>query len=431
VRKISKVNRSVARNNSFQRGGVGIRERHNERKNECYSNPDIELDKSHLNVHFRKCDTTYEKALSGMIERGEVSTRGLKSDAKVFGELVFDVNTDYFEQKGGYDYAKQFFEEAYHFAEKEIGSPYILSAIMHADERNKGLSEQFGRDVYHYHLHVIYIPVVEKEVLWSKRCKDPELRGTVKKVINQISNSKKWEYPLVKNEQGVEKRVSSYSILQTRFFNHMKEAGFKDFERGIEGSTAENLSTTEYKNQQEQERLKETKYKVMENEMWLDDINDRIRKVQPVYEEIDSVDKVGKKKRFGNKIELTTEEFDKLTNLAKFGIKAQATIENLNDRVRELTNKYNTVKTAFDKLKEETKQFVEAVKEAPEKVVNFIADVINKARAARELAKEQEKLAIERRRAEMKARLESPWTLKIPPKPKPKERNRGYDRDSR
>ena len=34
------------------------------------------------------------------------------------------------------------------------------------------------RDVYHYHLHVVYIPVVEQQILWSKRCKDESLRGT-------------------------------------------------------------------------------------------------------------------------------------------------------------------------------------------------------------------------------------------------------------
>ena len=43
---------------------------------------------------------------------------------------------------------------------------------MHADERNRAMSEALGEDVYHYHLHVVYIPVVEKQILWSKRCKD-------------------------------------------------------------------------------------------------------------------------------------------------------------------------------------------------------------------------------------------------------------------
>ena len=34
------------------------------------------------------------------------------------------------------------------------GEQYILSAIMHADERNSAMSEALGQDVYHYHLHV-------------------------------------------------------------------------------------------------------------------------------------------------------------------------------------------------------------------------------------------------------------------------------------
>ena len=63
---------------------------------------------------------------------------------------------------------------------------------MHADERNKAMSEALGQDVYHYHLHVVYVPVVEKEILWSKRCKDENLRDTNKEKIIQVSSSKKW-----------------------------------------------------------------------------------------------------------------------------------------------------------------------------------------------------------------------------------------------
>ena len=67
--KQQKVDRTVVRNQPYKRGGIGIRERHNERKNEKYANPDIEPERFHLNVHFRKCETTYEKALDGMLER--------------------------------------------------------------------------------------------------------------------------------------------------------------------------------------------------------------------------------------------------------------------------------------------------------------------------------------------------------------------------
>ncbi len=152
----------MVRNQPHKRGSIGIRERHNERKNESYANPDIVLSQSHLNVHFKRCKGTYLQTLDSMLKDGIISDRGLKPDAKVFGELVFDVNTAYFEEHGGYDYAKTFFEEAYRFAERQVGSPYILSAIMHADEKNVSLSAEMGRDVYHYHLHVIYVPIVQK-----------------------------------------------------------------------------------------------------------------------------------------------------------------------------------------------------------------------------------------------------------------------------
>ena len=126
-----KTDRTVVRNESFTRAAVGIRERHNERKNGKYANTDIVPERLDQNVWFKKCERTYERTLDQMIKDGAVSTRGLKPDAKVFGELVFDVNTYYFEMNGGYEYAKKFFEEAFRFAEKEIGVEFVLSAVMH------------------------------------------------------------------------------------------------------------------------------------------------------------------------------------------------------------------------------------------------------------------------------------------------------------
>ena len=103
----------------------------------------------------------------------------LKAGRYVFDEMVFDVNTEYFERHGGYEYAKKFYAEAYELA-KQIagGEQYVISAVMHADERNREASDRLGKDVFHYHMHVIYLPVVEKEIRWSKRCRDPTLRGT-------------------------------------------------------------------------------------------------------------------------------------------------------------------------------------------------------------------------------------------------------------
>ena len=80
---------------------------------------------------------------------GVISTRGLKADAETFGELIFDVNSAYFYNHGGYEFAKQFYSDAYKAAIKIVGGEqYILSAVMHADERNRAMSDALGQDVY-------------------------------------------------------------------------------------------------------------------------------------------------------------------------------------------------------------------------------------------------------------------------------------------
>ena len=83
------------------------------------------------------------------------------------------------------------------------------------------MTEALGCEVYHYHLHVVYVPVVEKQIMWSKRCKDKALVSTVKETVMQDSRSYKWAAkPLLddagkpvlqKNGKPVLKK--SYSIL--------------------------------------------------------------------------------------------------------------------------------------------------------------------------------------------------------------------------
>jgi len=176
------------------------------------------------------------------------------------------VNSAYFHNHGSYEFAKQFYADAYKAAVEIVGGEqYILSAVMHADERNRAISEALGKDVYHYHMHVVYIPVVEKQILWSKRCKDPSLVGTVKETIMQVSSSKKWlSKPalddggnpiLQKNGKPVLRK--SYSVLQDDFFRFMRAAGYDDVERGERGSSEEHLTVTQFKVEQEQHRLEE------------------------------------------------------------------------------------------------------------------------------------------------------------------------------
>lgn len=251
------VDRTVVRHVKLNQTQIRNAENHNERKKESYVNQDVVPERSPMNIHFKQPTASYQEMFSWLVEDGTISTRGLKADADTFGELIFDVNSAYFHNHGGYEFARRFFEEAYRAAVEIVGGEqYILSAVMHADERNRAMSEALGQDVYHYHLHVVYVPVVEKQILWSKRCKDPSLVGTVKDTVMQVSMSKKWAYrPAVRPDTGEPLLTSagkpvlkkSYSLLQDQFYRHMREAGYTDLERGERGSTEEHLTVTQFK----------------------------------------------------------------------------------------------------------------------------------------------------------------------------------------
>ena len=169
------IHRTTARNARMKDADIGNAQAHNERQKESYVNQDIVTERTPMNVHFKSPSSDYTAMFDDMVSSGTISTRGLKADAEKFGELIFDVNSAYFFNHGGYEFAKQFYADAYKAAIKIVGGEqYILSAVMHADERNRAMSDTLGQDVYHYHFHVVYIPIVEKQILWSKRCKDIE-----------------------------------------------------------------------------------------------------------------------------------------------------------------------------------------------------------------------------------------------------------------
>ena len=85
-------------------------------------------------------------------------------------------------------------------------------------------------------------------------------------MVNQISHSKKWksDIPLTDEKgnpllrkNGKPMFRASYSILQDELFNYMTEQGFKGFQRGEYGSTAEHLTSLQYQIQAGQRAIGE------------------------------------------------------------------------------------------------------------------------------------------------------------------------------
>jgi len=331
----------------------------------------------------------YEDVFNRLLESGQISDHQLKgkSDgtAKVFDEMVIYVNSEYFEdyyKSQGYDspysFARAYYKEAYNFAVKEIGSEdYILSAIMHADERHKRLSGERDKDVFTYHMHITYIPIVEKEILWTKRVKDKSLVGTVKERINQISHSKKWwtrkkldengdvvykadkhgNIKLNKDGKPKPELESAYSGLQDRIYQHMTEAGFPSLTRGEKGSRKKHLHHTEYKAEQEAERAR------MFGEMAENNIkkaaqmqnyaNNEEQRARQMWEDADMGEE--RAKSMWEQVDQATDEYNEVTRMTDEAIAELVEIERLIEEKgaglheAELLNP-QAVKMAMDKI---------------------------------------------------------------------------------
>ena len=321
------IHRTSARNARMKDTDIDNAQAHNEREKSSYVNQDIVPERTPYNVHFKTPTAGYKEMFEQMRSDGVISTRGLKADAEKFGELIFDVNSAYFFNHGGYDFAKQFYADAYKAAIKIVGGEqYILSAVMHADERNRAMSDALGQDVYHYHLHVVYLPVVEKQILWSKRCKNESLRGTVKEIIQQVSMSKKWASKPALDENGdpilstkgkpVLKK--SYSVLQDDFFRYMRDAGYDDVERGERGSSEEHLTVTQFKVQREQARLAELTEQNRQQEQQAATLGKQIKKIQNQQVDVAAIEKIeAKPVPLSSKVILERSEYESLATAAK------------------------------------------------------------------------------------------------------------------
>ena len=216
---------SVTRVVTHTKENISKFERHDERKNTTYSNTNIVAKRTPMNIYFKRDDYTFNQKFDEMVKSGQISTRGLKTNAKIYNELVFDVNSLYFEENGGYEFAKSFYEKTYNFAEKEMGTENILTAVLHADELNTALTEEFRKEIYHYYLHVIAIQVVQKEIK-NKKKKDTD-------ITQFISNVKKYTEIDELTPEILNELIEKIVVHQTTKINGKKVQEIDIYYRGV------------------------------------------------------------------------------------------------------------------------------------------------------------------------------------------------------
>ena len=295
---------AIIRNQNHKAGDVPKSERHNERLNHHYSNKDIDHSRTHLNYHLKEPTGSYLDTFYAIREqehlKGNLRLTG-KKQSTLLCEFMVTSDKAFFDRIGE-QRTRQFFEDAYRFVCMKIGGEqYIVSAVVHMDESTP-------------HMHLSFIPVVRGKDSKGQPCK-------------RINCSEFW------------KGRDSYSRLQDEYYDWMTSHGY-DLERGKKGSTAEHLSTEEYK-------LKKSAAKEQAAE-------------------IEQIDSISSKHLPANTSLVKTSDLELLTAAAKgyAAIKgAEGELKSLRSEVTSLRNENESLKndnaTLSDKLQEVEHQFGE------------------------------------------------------------------------
>ena len=212
---------AIIRNQKYKRENLKGIFRHNERKNENYSNKNIDKEKAHLNYSLKDPKYSYEKEFERI--RKEYNLKGqIKTVSNIACEYIITSDNEFFTRIGEKE-TRRFFETAYKFVceYKDLGEQYILSAKVHNDEDTP-------------HLHLVFLPVVHTK---DKKGND----------IDKLACSEFW------------KEKDSYRRLQNAFYEYMISHNF-ELERGLpkEETGREHLNLEEYKEITNFEKTKET-----------------------------------------------------------------------------------------------------------------------------------------------------------------------------
>lgn len=199
---------AIIRNANYKRDNLAGLYKHNERKNTNYSNKDINKNNSINNYSIKQCNTTYSKAIKQLIDENDLKCR-ITNYTNLVCEFIITSDKEFFDSIGENE-TKRYFQTAYDFVAnyKNLGEKYILSAKVHMDESTP-------------HLHLVFVPVVQK------------LDKKSGNKINKIACSEYW------------KGKDSYKKLQDNFYQYITDNGF-DLERG-KTRDVEHLSTEKLK----------------------------------------------------------------------------------------------------------------------------------------------------------------------------------------
>lgn len=222
---MSKVVARMAKMKAGNLTGIG---NHNQRKTEKHSNPDIEIERSHLNYDLVNRTENYKTDIENYINENKSTSRAVRKDAVLINEWIVTSNQNFFKDLSA-DETKEFFETAKDYFSENFGENNIRYAQVHLDETTP-------------HMHMGIVPFDKDNKLSAKRVFD---RKTLQKIQDELPK-----------------------YLQERDF---------DLSRGEKGSDRKHLSVPEYKKVQKE--IKNLEVELSSNQQKLISEKDELSKL--------------------------------------------------------------------------------------------------------------------------------------------------------
>lgn len=263
-----RMSSQVVRVEGFSKGSLGAIGKEVEREEKellQHRNHDIDITRTHMNQIYKQTQNgMYGEWKDTCKELNITNADNLKKNAIAFEGMVVTSDKEFFERMGyiqGQEppqKVKEFFDQAYDFAKKEIGfkstDKNILSAVVHYDETTP-------------HLQLYYVPVVDS---WKEKVLQKDENGKVLKNEKgspiQARDSKgklMWKNVTDSEERKLSRDSfwknkggnTSYTQMQDRFYEQIsKEHGLG---RGEKGSTREHTTKAEWETEKLNKELVE------------------------------------------------------------------------------------------------------------------------------------------------------------------------------
>lgn len=342
----------------YKRGSVGALEHHNLRENETYSNKDIDRERSKDNLVILQPSGSQYAATKQIIESRAVNQ--VRSTSIWQSEFVISSDREFFAALPKEE-QDRFFRESYEYLKTEFGADNVTCAAVHYDETTP-------------HMHFDFVPMTEDNKLSRK---EVMTRDRLIKIQDEL--------PRYLKEKGfdIERGRRMDEIDQKARPRHIDT---KEYKKAI-NDEMKALEMQEKKLHARQHKLDESvkRFETEEKKLnsRIEDHNARLKSLnaesRKVMKEIEELPKA--EKSITGKMQMTTEDYNKLRSSAQYGITAHKEYINnkrLKDQLQDQSVRYQSLKRDYDKLRRESNSIDKKLKYAEIEAENQNLRLVNK-----------------------------------------------------